>query len=519
MVAATAIPGLAVLWACFDPFVAALRLYGTASAPDDLLRYGAELSSLALKPHFLGGGAASAINAEAHLYPGAGLTCLALASVGVAGASLRSTTGWLRFALIAGVIGLAAGGAFVLVAPPAVAPAVQMATVAVVWLAPIALAIWAIGSTTSAEAPAPAVAIRLGIAGAALAFVLSLGPEVRHNGQAFGPAPYFVLTQISTAFEGTRVPARFGGIMLLFLAMCATGVLGAFFRSQQWWLRISGGLVGVAALLACASELPLPPSPQGHALVTVGRLRDRAYGWLAERPGRLGVLELPDWPPEAKVDYRLREWRSLRHMLAAKQHHQHLANGTGRIEPLLWRRFRGLEPWSEPFFRHITSYFPVDYVLVHEGGIAPEARESVWSKVAEEGWREEFRSRIRIYSVDRSKGKGAMVDRLYLRERIAPAATVQFAARLAGEPGAPTGDVTSSAVLELLRDSEVVAECPVAATWHSCAAQIIVAKRSPLPETQWPRTTTLLRWQIRGNAAALFEMKDLTVTPAGEPQP
>ena len=137
------------------------------------------------------------------------------------------------------------------------------------WTGPPLLAVSAFKGTTAGSAAGPAVAIRVGLAVAALAFALALGPEARDFGRAIGPAPYVLLTYVSSAFEGTRAPARFGGIMLLFLAVVASGVLAMLFRDSRRPVRLAGVAIAGAALAACAMELPLPPLPKGQQLVTL----------------------------------------------------------------------------------------------------------------------------------------------------------------------------------------------------------------------------------------------------------
>ncbi len=171
-------------------------------------------------------------------------------------------------------------------------------------------------------------------------------------------------------------------------------------------------------------------------------LEDPAYAWMRDRPGRFGILELPDWPSLGGKDYQYRGWRSLRYMLASKAHGQHLVNGTGRIRPFLWRRFRRTEFWSDDFFGFIAAYFPADYVLVHEGGIPPRSRAAVWARLegASDGWVEVFRSAaVRVYTIDRSFGRGSFIDRLFLRREIAPRASVSFSARVDPEAGEGRG--------------------------------------------------------------------------------
>ena len=511
------LPALALVAWFLAPYALALDSYGVASAPSDLLRYGADLSSLAQKPGFLDdAGAGSGVTAEGRLYPGAGLAWLAAAGIALAATSVRTLNGWHRaaataaLALVAGV----AVGSFVSLPAP-LSDVWKIGALTLIWVIPAALMMWAIAATTLAEPRGSDAALRLGLAGSALAFVLALGPEARHLSRAIGPAPYWLLTEVSSAFEGTRVPARFGSLVLLFLAVVAAAVLTRLLRSHSRSIRVMGAGAALAALIACAIELPVPALPRGHDLVGIPGLRDPAYMWLADRPGRFGILELPDWPPDAEVDYRLREWRALRYMLAAKQHGQHLVNGTGRIEPFLWQRFRQLDLWSDEFFTYVAAYFPVDYVLVHQGGIPIASRNAVWARLAtgRDGWREVFRSpRIRVYQVDRSSARGQVVDRLLLRRSVAPRAEVRFAARKARVGAGAAGEASrTSATLELLRDDEPVAECRIDAGWRPCQATVAVTTAPDTRPSVWPRTGTLFRWQVRDDPRATFEIRNLSV--------
>ena len=477
--------------------------------PDDLLRHGADLASLSLRPHFLDPSAiTSPINAEAHLYPGAALLALAAGGLAAAAAGVRAFGGARRVAAIASlavVAGVIIGLAFPV--PPAVRAAAAMGGLLLVWAAPPMLAAWAFKGTTAGSASGPAVAIRVGLAVAALAFALALGPEARD----LGVRSVRRRTSCSPTY---RRRSRARGRRPVSAASCCS--------SWRWSppacsrcssataagpVRLAGMAIAVAALAACAMELPLPPLPKGQQLVTLPPLRDRAYRWLADRGAAGGILELPDWRPDASVDYRLREWRSLRYMLASKEHPYRLVNGSGRIEPFLWRRFRATEQWSDGFFSYITSYFPVDYVLVHELGIPEPMRDVVWARLAEQKWSEEFRSqRIRIYRVDRSAGRGSPVDRLMLRRDLAPRAEVHFSARTLAD--AANGQ---SGVLELLRDGDVVGECAVNEEWRSCTASVPVTDDVSDWRSEWPRTATLLRWQVRGDRAAEFELQGIKI--------
>jgi hypothetical protein len=518
--AAIAAPALALLAWFLAPFVWAMDVHGIASAPDDLLTYGADLTSLAQRPAFLDESALeSGINPEAHLYPGTALAGLAIAGVLAAIASVPRAEGWRR-GLLAGLAGVMIfiGLGFVVPFRAGLDEVWTAGVLALLWAGPVGLLACAVAVSRRTDPCSPAAAMIFGIAAASAAFVLGLGPQVRYLTRPIGVAPYWLLTQVSSSFAGTRVPARFGGLVMLFLAIVAAAVLVAMWRANRASVRRAGAAAAVSALAVCAVELPVPALPRGYDLVELPSLQDPAYRWLAAQPGSFGVLELPDWPHDADVHYRHREWRALRHMLAAKQHGKHLVNGTGRIEPFLWVRFRWLEPWSREFFTYIASYLPVDFVLVHERGVPEAQRAAVWDSVtgATAGWQPMMRSpAIRVFRVDRSFGHGVVVDRLLLRRDYEGRARVEFAARrapaAAGENG-PASPVT----LELLRDGEAVSSFEIDADWRSFAADVPIL---PVPSdwtSEWPRTGSLLRWRVRGDGKELIELRAISIQRADE---
>jgi hypothetical protein len=381
-----------------------------------------------------------------------------------------------------------------------------------IWIGPVVLAVLAIASVRARDAFDPRAAIAFGFAGAAAAFALALGPVARHVDVVLGPAPYSLLVKLSAAFAGARVPARFGGIALLFLAVAAGAVIALLLRAPRMAAAVRAAVV-MAALVSCAVELPVPPLPKGHSLVPTPRLRDRAYRWLAERPGRFGVLELPDWPPGAQVGWQYRDWRSLRYMLASKQHGQHLVNGSARLEPFLWARFRNIDPWSDEFFIYITSNFPVEYILVHQGGLPEDLRRAILSRLdtGQDGWRQVFDSpAIRIYQPDRTFGRGRQIDRSFLRQGLGGFVTIRFSGRL-------VSNAVATGTLELRQNGALVTAFAIDDQWRQFEASAPVSQVAP-EATEWPRSSTLFRWQLSDVAGAEIEVRDLVVEARDGPQ-
>lgn len=510
----TGLIGLALLAWFLAPYAAALRTFGVAAAPADLLRYGADLSSLGQRPFFLGGaGDGRDVDPEARLYPGVALAALAAIGVILAALSAWRLRGWRRSAAASflALAGVSVLGLLLPLAGPAGA-AWRLAVLGLIWVGPVVAIAWAIAATGPGDPEGPPVAIRLGAAGALTSFVLALGPQARHLAEPIGLAPYWLLVQVSPAFQGARAPARFGGILILFLALLAAGAAGELFRRDTGRRLASLGLA-LAVLAACFAELPPGGLTGASRLIPLPDLKDPAYAWVRAQPGRFGILELPDWPTGGGQQYEYKGWRSLRYMLASKQHGRHLVNGSGRIEPFLWRRFRRVTPWTDEFFAFVTAYFPARYVLVHEGGIPGESRDAVWARLeaGADGWREVFRSEgARVYTVDRSFGRGTFVDRLFLRRETAPRARVAFSARVAPDARAAGEAVAQAASLELLRDGERVESWRIDGAWRKLEATVDVQDSAPA-DGGWPRAAVRLTWRVEPDTAPPFEIQDLSV--------
>jgi hypothetical protein len=515
------VPFLALLAWVLAPYAATLRDFGTAAEPDALRKYGADLSSLGQRPPLMGEpGGTPGLDAEAHLYPGAALGLLAAAGAVVALVSLRTARGWRRGVATAFLaLGAATALGSVLPRPGALGGAADLGTLALIWSGPVAAMVWAVAGTTPGAAVGPAVAIRLGLAGTALSYVLALGTEARILSRAIGPAPYVLLTQASSAFEGVRVPARFGGLLMLFLALVAAGAVATLARARSG--RHRPAVFGLASLglLACFAELPVPALPEGRYLVPVPDLEHPAYAWLRTVPGHSAILELPDWPSEGEVHWQHRSFRALRYMLASRQHGRPLVNGTGRVEPFFWQRFRRIPPWTDPFFTFITAYFPIRHVVVHEAGIPIADRDAVLARLdgGSDGWQPIFRAEgVRIYAIDRSFGGGTFVDRLFLRRDVAPRAEVVFRARVAPEAGPAAGGAgAATTVLELHCDRQPVGSWEIDAAWGEFRVTVPVDVAGVSAERGWPRAGVLFRWKTLGDPGPAFEIRDLSV--AGVP--
>ena len=207
-------------------------------------------------------------------------------------------------------------------------------------------------------------------------------------------------------------------------------------------------------------------------------------------------------------------------MLASKAHGQHLVNGTGRIRPFLWRRFRRTESWSDEFFGFIAAYFPVDYVLVHEGGIPARSRQrrmgAAGRGIGRLGGSVPLGRGPCLH--DRSVLRaGTFVDRLFLRREIAPRASVVFSARLDPEVGGgEERGAETSTTLELLQDGVPVEAWTIDSRWRELKASVSVAAIAPALSGGWPGSASRFTWRSGADAGPAFEIRDLSVRRAND---
>jgi hypothetical protein len=139
----------------------------------------------------------------------------------------------------------------------------------------------------------PALLILLGVA-------LSFGPTFHPRNDVTVslpfPMPYTLLFDYVPGFTALRVPARFGALTVLGLALLAGEGLAAAlkvssaWRTDQRWQRGLVAVVGAASLavliLESADQLPSEPT-------RVGSLVPPVYRWLASQPEPSPIVELP----------------------------------------------------------------------------------------------------------------------------------------------------------------------------------------------------------------------------------
>jgi len=243
-------------------------------------------------------------------------------------------------------------------------PGLTMATLAALALIP------GLRIANSVESPIPhpqsqIVTVRLYAAIAAIAFVLSLGPEPRAWGHQFLPSgPYLWLARIVPGLDGLRVPARISVVMYLALSVVAACGAARLLEVLSTRTRRLAFFAIAAFALVEGAAVPLQTAAvDGH-----GRPRDRAvYQWLAASvPG--AALELP-----------IREWDitpTLIYQYATLFHGHPIVNGYSGYGSAL-QAFLAGPPLDEleTFDRALAMLraVAIRYVLVHPGDYGDRA--------------------------------------------------------------------------------------------------------------------------------------------------
>jgi hypothetical protein len=205
-----------------------------------------------------------------------------------------------------------------------------------------------------------AVALAVMLLAAAL---VALGPRIRAFGHDLGPGPWALLREAVPVFQNIRVTSRAGAFLALPLAMLAGKALTL--------LNPGRAVAAAASALALAETLIVPiPMPAWSRLIDTRRNPPPVYRWLAERPGRDPIVELP------MLDVYGLERRPAFHesvyMVYSTLHWKPLVNGYAGIEPREYVRIRDLARGfpSEAFLDALRAT-GVRYVIVHSKGYGP----------------------------------------------------------------------------------------------------------------------------------------------------
>jgi hypothetical protein len=167
---------------------------------------------------------------------------------------------------------------------------------------------------------------------AAIAFLLSLGPEIRTNGRVIGSTgPYSLLYSYVPGFDGLRVPARYAMIVTLFLAIVAGFGAAAIERR----FRRGGALAAALALLSLSESFAAPIILNGTAAEDRYRTPPaRVYTGGQIPPVYRFLATLPS-PGTVAVEFPFGEWGyEVRYMFYSTSHWHPLLNGYSGTFPL-----------------------------------------------------------------------------------------------------------------------------------------------------------------------------------------
>ena len=171
---------------------------------------------------------------------------------------------------------------------------------------------------------------------AAVAFVLSLGPEIRTNGRLIGSTgPYALLYSHVPGFDGLRVPARYAMIVILFLATAAGFGAAAIERRVRRGTAIAAGLT----LLVLSESFAAPIIVNGSSAESgYAAPPPRVYTGSQVPPVYRFLNTLPA-PGTVLVEFPFGEWGyELRYMFYSTNHWHPLLNGYSGTFPLSYSR-------------------------------------------------------------------------------------------------------------------------------------------------------------------------------------
>ncbi len=170
------------------------------------------------------------------------------------------------------------------------------------------------------------------ILAAAIAFLLSLGPEMRTGGRLIGETgPYSFLYWHIPGFDGLRVPARYAMLVVLFLAMAA-GCGAAVLERRH---RLGGTLALALGAFAVAEAFAAPITINGTAEETrYAAPPARVYTGDQVPPVYRFLETLPN-PGTVLAEFPFGEWaHEVRYVFYSTAHWHPLLNGYSGHFPL-----------------------------------------------------------------------------------------------------------------------------------------------------------------------------------------
>jgi hypothetical protein len=158
------------------------------------------------------------------------------------------------------------------------------------------------------------------IVAAIVAAWCSLGPVMRTKGLELGYGPYWLLHHFVPGFDGLRVPARFGVLVMLFLAIIG-GAAGSALERHWRRGRVVIGLIAILLLIeTTAAPIPVNTNSAEEGLqstssrVFTGEQVPKVYEWVRSLPTRAVLVELPFGAPGYEIRYvyySTTHWRPL----------------------------------------------------------------------------------------------------------------------------------------------------------------------------------------------------------------
>jgi len=192
------------------------------------------------------------------------------------------------------------------------------------------------------------------------ALVISLGPHVRAWGVSLTDhGPYDWLWRAIPGWDGMRVPARFG--VVVFLALAVIGGLGITILIDRFGRRGQAAAACAGLVIVMAEGWIVPMRTRSYS--QSGRAEDRELTqWLSRRPIG-GVLDMP-----MVTD----NFEELHYQFGTLRHRHPLVNGMSGYNSGLQRLFRNMEgplyDWDRPAaVVRMLRALGIRYVAIHPG--------------------------------------------------------------------------------------------------------------------------------------------------------
>jgi len=223
-------------------------------------------------------------------------------------------------------------------------------------------------------------------AAAIVAAWLSLGPLMHTDGRRIAAGPYLYLYEYVPGFDGLRVPARFGMIVMLFLAVLG-GIAAA--AIERRWKRGGAAVALLGGLfLVEASAVPIPLNVVGpepgvrppSARLRTGRQAPAVYRFVQTLPDDAVLVEFPFGTFGHDLQY----------MYYSTIHWRRMLNGYSGFFPRSFSarqaQFAGFREDPETAWNALTLS-GARYAIVHEAAFLAREAEAVIAWLEEHGAR------------------------------------------------------------------------------------------------------------------------------------